>query len=309
ILDHHGIPGRRFTEAAQVGQELQKIGDLVTGSLVKPQAAIIQSYDSRFAFQGQPNHPHFRYENHITEIYRGFHRQNLLVDVISESDSLSGYKVVIVPAMVVLTEQTAANLEKLAADGGVVVFTVRTGVKDEFNAVVNMKLPGLVSKMCGVEVEEYISMPPEQGNQIQFDLPELNGAFSIITLADVLEPKGAQVIARYVQDFYAGKPAATLNHFGNGKVIYLGALGDGAYYEAIALWLSNLANVVPLLVTPAGIEVTQRWQDEQPLLFVLNHTAQSQSIMLNATYKNLLTDQTTSGEIAVEPLGILILTP
>jgi beta-galactosidase len=308
ILDHHGIPGRRYAETAQVGQELQKIGELLAGSQVKPQAAIMQSYDSRFAFQGQPNHPRFSYENHLTDIYRGFHRHNLPVDVISETDSLAGYKLVIVPAMFVLTEQTTANLEKFAADGGVVVFTVRTGVKDEFNAVVDMKLPGLVSKMCGIEVDEYISMSPEQGNQIQFDLPKLNGAFPTSTLADVLEPKGAQVIARHVQDFYAGKPAATLNHFGKGKVIYLGALGDGACYETVARWSASLAGINPLLETPAGVEVVERWQGEQKIMFILNHTAQPQIITLKSNFTNLLTDQTIVGEINIEPLGVLILT-
>jgi beta-galactosidase len=309
ILDHHGIPGRRYAEVAQVGRELQKIGDLLAGSQVKPQAAIMQSYDSRFAFQGQPNHPRFSYENHLTDMYRGFHRHNLPVDVISEKDSLAGYKLVIVPAMYVLTEQTAANLEKFAADGGVVVFTVRTGVKDEFNAVVDMKLPGLVSKLCGIEVDEYISMPPEHGNRIQFDMPELNAAFPTSTLADVLEPKGAQVIARHVHDFYAGKPAATLNHFGKGKAIYLGALGDGAYYETVARWSASLAGINPLLETPAGVEVVERWQREQKIVFILNHTAQPQIITLKSNFTNLLTDQTIVDEINIEPLGVLLLTP
>ena len=309
ILDHHGIPGRRYAETAQMGQELQKIGDLLAGSRVKPQAAIIQSYDSRFAFQGQPNHPRFSYENHITDIYRGFHRHNIPVDVISEKDSLAGYKLVIVPAMYVLTKQTAASLERFAADGGVVVFTVRTGVKDDFNAVVDMKLPGLVANLCGIEVDEYISLPPEQGNQIQFDLPELNAAFPTSTLADVLEPQGAQVIARHVHDFYAAKPAATLNHFGKGKVIYLGALGDGAYYETVTRWAASLAGISPLLETPAGVEVVERWQGERRILFVLNHIAQPQIITLKSNFTNLLTDQTIVGEINIEPLGVLILTP
>ncbi len=309
ILEPHGIPGRRYAEVAQVGKELQKIGDLLAGSQTKPQVAILQSYDSRFAFQVQPNHPRFSYESHITDIYRGFHRHNIPVDVVSEKDSLAGYKLVIVPAMYVLTEQTAANLEKFAADGGVVVFTVRTGVKDEFNAVVDIKLPGLVAKMCGVEVDEYISMSPERGNQVQYTLPDMEDSFPTSMLADVLEPKGAQVIAFHAQDFYADKPAATLNQFGKGKVIYLGALGNNAYYESIARWVASLANVEPLLETPVGVEVVERWQGEQKLLFVLNHSAQSQSFSFNAVYKNLLTDQITNRKITVEPFGVLILTP
>ncbi len=111
ILEHHGIPGRRYAEAAQVGRELHKIGALIAGSQVKPQVAIVQSYDSRFAFQVQPNHPRFSYESHIQDVYRGFHRHNVSVDIISAKDTLAGYKLVIVPAMLVLTEQTTAHLE------------------------------------------------------------------------------------------------------------------------------------------------------------------------------------------------------
>jgi beta-galactosidase len=307
ILDHHGIPGRRYIETAQVGQELQKIGDLLAGSQIRSQVAIMQSYDSRFALQGQPNHPHFSYENHIQDIYRGFHHHNISVDIVSEKDLLTGYKLVIVPAMYVLTEQTATHLEKFAAEGGTVVFTVRTGVKDEFNAVVDMKLPGLVAKMCGIEVEEYISMPPELGNKIQFNLPELNAAFPTSTLADVLEPKGAQVIARHIHDFYAGKPAATLNQFGKGKVIYLGALGDGAYYDSLAGSLSDLAGIQSLLETPAGVEITERWQGDQCLLFILNHNPKPQRIQLLDKYRDLLDDKNCSGEIVLAPNQVLIL--
>lgn len=307
ILEHHGIPGRCYAETAQVGQELQKIGALLAGSQVKSHVAIMQSYDSRFAFQGQPNHPRFSYENHIADIYRGFHRHNISVDVISEKDSLASYKLVIIPAIYVLTEQTTTHLEKFAAEGGTVVFTVRTGVKDEFNAVVDMKLPGLVSKMCGIELDETISMPTEQGNQIQFNLPELSAAFPTFALADVLEPQGAQVIARHVHDFYAGKPAATLNQFGKGKAIYLGALGDGAYYEAIARWLSNQVGIQPQLKTPAGVEVTERWRGDRRLLFILNHNPKAQQIHLLDKCRDLLNDQDCSGEIVLAPYQVVIL--
>ena len=230
------------------------------------------------------------------------------MDIVSEKDSLTGYRLVIVPALYVLTEQTAANLEKFAAEGGTVVFTLRTGVKDEYNAVANLKLPGRVSTLCGLEVEECVSLPPGESHQIHFELAELAATFSTFALADVLAPKGAQVIARHTQDFYAGKPVATLNHYGKGKVIYLGVLGDGAYYDAIVRWLSDLTGLQPELETPAGVEVAERWQGEQRILCVLNHTAQSQTLTLNAAYKNVLTDQTLRGEVQLEAYGVLILT-
>jgi beta-galactosidase len=201
ILDHHGIPGRRYSETVQVGKELQKIGEFIIGSQLKAQIAIMQSYDTRFAFQIQPNNPRFGYESQIQHIYTGFFNVNIPVDIISEKDPLAGYKVVLVPAMYVLTEQTARNLEHFAASGGVVVFTPRTGVKDVANAVINMKLPGLIAEMAGVEVDEYISMPVDEDNLVRFVLPNLQAEFPVLVWADILKPTTAEVVARYVEGF------------------------------------------------------------------------------------------------------------
>jgi beta-galactosidase len=308
ILEHHGIPGRRYTEVSQVGEELQKISEIVTGSRSKPQVAVMQSYDTRFAFQVQPNNPRFGYEKHILDIYRGFYNNNIPADIVSEKDPLTGYKLVIVPAMYILTEETAKNLEIFTSNGGIVVFTPRTGVKNESNAVVNMKLPGLVAKMCGIEVEEYVSMPVDQDNRVQFGLPELEDEFPASVWADVIEPKGAEVIAWHSQDFYAGKPAATMNRFENGKVIYLGMMGDSSYYTAIARWISRLAGVESLLETPSGVEVTERWQGEKRLIFVLNHHPEAQDLVLEAPCFDLLSGKNYSGHITLAPYKVLILT-
>ncbi len=309
ILDQHSIPGRRYAEVSQVGQELQKIAARISGSQIKPQAAIMQSYDARFAFQIQPQHPRFSYEAHLQDVYRGFHHLNIPVNVISENDPLTDYKVIVAPALYVLTEQTAARIERFTAAGGIVVFTPRTGVKDEFNTVVDVKLPGLVARLCGIEIEESLAMPPDAHNEVEFDGHGLVGRFSTYALADVIEPAGAEVIARHVQDFYAGRPAATINRFEQGRVIYLGVLGEGAYYDFIARWIADLAGIESLLTTPVGVEVTERWQGEQRMLFVLNHTAQPQPLNLKASFTNLLDDRTLAGEIHIEPFGVLILTP
>jgi beta-galactosidase len=294
-------------ETVQVGKELQKIGEIIVGSQLKAQVAIMQSYDTRFAFQIQPNNPRFGYENQIQHIYTGFFNANIPVDIISEKDPLAGYKVVIVPAMYVLTEKTARNLEQFAASGGLVVFTPRTGVKDEANAVVNMKLPGLIAEMAGVEVEEYISMPVDEDSQVQFCLPNLQAEFLVSVWADILKPTTAEVVARYSKDFYAGQAAATLNTFGKGKIIYLGALGDANFYESITNWILELADVKSLLNSPAGVEVTERWQGDQRLLFVLNHNDNAHEIKFGSRYLDLLSGEEIDHCATIAPREVLIL--
>lgn len=308
ILDHHGIPGRRYEEAAKMGHELRKMGDTIAGSQVVAQVAIMQSYDSRFAFQVQPNNPRFGYEAHIQDIYRGFYNHNIPVDIISEADLLSGYRLVVVPAMYILTGDTVANLERFASSGGVVVFTFRTGVKDEDNKVVNMKLPGLAAKMAGVEVEEYVSMAPCGNAKVQFGFNNLEGEFATSVWADVLKPTTAKVVARYAQDYYAGQAAVTINTFNKGKVVYIGTMGDASFFDEIAGWLLSLVDIKPFLSQiPSGVEVTERWQDGQRLVFVLNHTGESQQINLPGALTDLLGEVDYAGHATIAPYDVLLL--
>jgi beta-galactosidase len=307
VLEHHGIPGRRYDEAAQMGTELQKIGELIQGSTLKSQVAVMQSYDSRFAFQIQPNNPRFRYEGHIQDIYRSFYNLNIGIDIVSEKDNLAGYKMVIVPAMYVLTEKTATNLERFAASGGVVVFTPRTGVKDIDNKVVDMKLPGLVSKMAGVEVEEYVSMPTDEDSQVQFGLPNLEEEFTATVWADVLKPTTAKPVASYSKGYYADQAAVTINAYGDGTAIYLGTMGGDEFYNSVVQWVLELADIKSILEVPKGVEVTERWQGNQRLLFVLNHTDESQQVTLSGTYIDLLREKKYSDEVTIAPFDVSVL--
>jgi beta-galactosidase len=290
-----------------MGGELQKIGDTIQGSQITAQVAIMQSYDSRFAFQVQPNNPRFGYESHIQDVYRGFFNHNVSVDIISEKDTLTGFKVVIVPALYVLSEETAASLENFAAQGGIAVFTPRTGVKDIDNKVVNMKLPGLVAKMAGVEIEEYISMPEDEDSKVQFGLPHLEEEFTASVWADVLKPTTAKAVARYAHDYYANQAAVTINTFGDGKVIYIGTMGDARFYNSIAGWVLDLAGIKPLLHVPAGVEVTARWNGNQCVYFLLNHNTIACDLTLPGEYLDLISGTRITEKISIAPLDVLIL--
>jgi beta-galactosidase len=308
ILDHHGIPGRRYDETARMGAEIQRIGDLIVGSQIRPEVALMQSYDTRFAFQVQQNNPQFQYEKHFQDLYEGFFRLQVPVDVISEMDNLSGYKVVIVPTMYVLSEETAANLEQFANQGGIVVFTSLTGVKDTFNTVVDQKLPGLVAEMSGIEVEEYVSLPSNRANSVQFGLPDLEDQFAVSTWNEVLSPKGAEVAAWYTDDYYADQPAVTLSTCGEGKAIYLGTMGGADYYLGIATWVTGLAGIQRLLAVPSGVEVAERWQGDKRLLFLLNHTETTQSVKLDKPYTDLISSNAVEGMVELAAHGAMILT-
>jgi beta-galactosidase len=307
LLDHDGRAGRRYEEIKRMGAEIGRAGEQILGSQLKPAVAIMLDYNTRFAFQIQPNNPGFGYPEHIQSIYRALFHRNTPVDIVSPSDDLSGYKLVFAPALHVLTQEAAANLTRFVENGGVLVSTPRSGVKEENNTVVNMPLPGLLADLFGVTVEDYDSLPEGVTQPLQFT-PAVTGEPVAKAWCDVLAPSTAEVIASYTQDYYAGKPAITLNAAGKGKAVYVGTFGDDALYDALTPWLFEQAGVRGITTTPRCIEVTERWQGEKRLLFVLNHSTTPKEAHLRRNYVNILNGQELQGKVTVEPHDVLVLT-
>jgi beta-galactosidase len=311
VLDHPGRPGRRYEEIKGMGKELRKVGKFITGSVTKAAVALIFSFDSYMAFESQPNNWRFLYVDHFHDVYQAFYKNQVPVDIVSPEQDFSGYKLVIAPALHILPENLADRLKKFVETGGIVVATPRSGVKDEYNAVVDQALPGFLAEICGVEVVESLSLPIDEDSEIAFDVSELSSHSPLVvnTWCDVLKPHGAEVIARYsVDDFYIGNPAITLNRYGQGKAVYVGTFGDEVFYDLLTGWLLDLAEIEPTLIVPPGVEVAERWQGDKRRLFVLNHTSSEQILFLDGELADLLVGpEKIDGSISIPPLGVLLL--
>jgi beta-galactosidase len=309
VLDHHGIPGRRYKEIQGIGGEIKKVGERLLGAQPRPSVAVMLCYDTRFAFQIQPQNPRFSYPRHVQQVYRALHEDQLPIDIVSPEQDLSPYRLVAAPALHIVSEKVVEKLEDFVRAGGVLLLTARSGVKDAANVVIDRPLPGLLSGLCGVEVEEYDSLPAGWLNELEFSLPELEGGspVSASIWVDVLKPKGADVVAKYRRGYYAGSPAITMNRFGKGWTIYVGTFGDLALYKKLTSWLIQLAGLNPVLKAPHGIEVTERWQGGKKILFLLNHAHNHAEVTLDHGYTNLLSDTQLEGKILLEPLDVLVL--
>lgn len=310
LLDHDAKLTRRYQEIKQMGSEIEKVGAILAGSRIKSLVAMLQSYDARFAFQIQSNNPQFSYPDQFRQFYTALFRQHVSVDIVEPSADLASYRLVVAPALHLLTDDIAARLERFVQSGGVLVLTPRTGVKDESNAIVNQRLPGLLAELCGAQVQEYDSLAPDMQNEIEFTTPAISSnRFNVRVWCDILQCEGAEAIARYTQDYYVGKPAVTLHHHGKGKVLYLGTIGDDSLYETLTGWLLREARVAPILSAAPEIEISERWNNEQRLLFILNHAARTQTVRLDGRYHDVV-DETImrDGALELEPHGVRLLT-
>jgi len=310
ILDHHGSARRHYRELKVIGGELKRCGAKIVGAESRPRVAMLLSYDSRLAFQGQPNHGGFHFAGLFSGYYRALHRRNIGLDIAPPAADLSRYHLVIAPALHVLSERAADGLRQYVENGGTLLVTARSGVKDEANAVVNMPLPGLLADLCGVEVEEYDALPPDVPVPLVWEdagsAPPAEVGHAWLW-CDVLAPSTARTLARYDGEFYAGRAAITVNPFGRGRAVYVGTLGDEGLHEQVIGWLLQDMALAPPLCTPEGVEAVERWQGDQRLLFVLNHSEEPQSVDLAQPMTDELSGQVFSGQAALEPKGVLIL--
>ena len=310
VLEHDGQPRRRYRELQQTGAELAQVGQRLLGAKSRSQTAMILSYDSRFAFQGQPNHNGFDYPGLFRSYYAALHRRNIGVDIIAPTARLDRYGLVIAPALYVLDDETADNLRRYVQNGGTLLLTARSGVKDQANATVNVPLPGLLADVCGVEVEEYDALHPDM--RVPLVWRELGSAAQLPQVqaslwCDILALSGAQAVARYAGEFYAGRAAITLNRFGQGQVAYVGTLGDATLHDTVVGWLVQAAGISPVLVTPDGVEAVERWQEGQRLLFLLNHGNRTREIGIAHPMTDRLTGQAVVGQVSLAPKAVMIL--
>lgn len=311
LLEHDARLGRRYQEVKRMGAELRQTGESIAGAEVRAPVAMLLSYDSRFAFQIQANHPEFDYTGHFQDVYRALHGRQVAVDVVAPTDDLSSYRLVIAPALHVVPQAVADNLMRFVQAGGVLAVTTRSGVKDEHNAVVELPLPGRLAELFGVQVEEYDSYPPGTSQALEFSLPELAGELAALArvLCDVLELTGAESVARYTRGHYAGRPAISHHRFGRGQAVYIGTVGNAGLYERLAGWLLDLAGVTPAVAAPEGVEMCVRWKGDRKIVFLLNHSREPRTVSLDRGHTYLVggTGSVQSGAVTIPPLDLAIL--
>jgi beta-galactosidase len=138
----------------------------------------------------------------------------------------------------------------------------------------------------------------------------LEGPYVARELCDVIHAEGAQVLATYGSDFYAGRPALTVNQFGQGQAYYIASRNDERFlddfYGALDARLGLLHSLPAVL--PAGVSAQMRSDGEHYYRFVMNFGAETVSVDLGASsYRDLLTGNEVSGEVSLESYGVLVL--
>jgi beta-galactosidase len=276
---------------------------------VAAETCILFTHDNDWtlALPRQPN-KNFSLREHVQLFYTALHDRNIAVDFARPHENLSKYKLVIAPSLSLLTGAEADALKLYVQNGGTLVATCNTGLVDEHHIAADTGFPHDLTDLFGLEVTEFDPLPPEEENHLSFKGAFMTSHHHTARLwCDVIEPNGCQILATFSKDFYAGRPAMTLNTFGLGKAIYIGTVSQQAFYYDLVAWLRNLCLLQMLLKVPDSVEVSLRHKQGTKIFFLLNHQSTPVRITFYKPMHDFLTERTFSGNYDLPPHGVLVL--
>ena len=310
ILTHDGLgKNRMFQEIAQIGAEVEVLSDALKGTKVHAEVAILYNHVNDWALD-QPLRPnkYFSQKEHVQLFHAALHDKNVPVDFARPTDDLSQYKLIIAPSLHLLSGGDADLLRVYVEHGGTLISTFNTALVNEHHLAPDTGWPGELTDVFGLEVHEFDPLPPGEENHLTFKagFPTTH-LHSARLWCDLIEPKGCEILATYAQDFYAGKPAITINTYGDGKAVYIGTMCQLSFYLDLVAWARQLCGLVPLLRVPDQVEVSLRSSADRRIYFLLNHNHSPIRIQLYKPLHDLLTNHTITGNHDMPPHGVLVL--
>ena len=277
VVDHAGHENTRtFQEVADVGRGLREIGD-VAGSRVEAEVAIVYDWENRWAIDGFYGFgkAERNYERACVEFHRSFWRRSIACDVPNQSQDFGHYKVVVAPWLHLVKPGTAERLEAFVAEGGTLILTFFSGMVDQGDLCFEGGFPGPLRRLAGLWSEELDPLWPGQTNRL---LPlagnpvGLRGEYAIDSFCELVHLEGAEALASYGDDWYAGRPALTRHRFGKGLVYYLAARTETRLLDELSDHVCREAGVGSVWpeVLPPGVNAQKRSDGTTDFIFIMN---------------------------------------
>ncbi len=245
--------------------------------------------------------------NHFNNYYRPLAARNIATDILSADAPLEDYKLVIAPSLLMLNETRAAGLITFIENGGHLVLTLRSGMKDDYNALLPTRQPGMLAVIAGVEVEDYYALRdpvPVVGDVVSGE--------SILWAErlKIQDEAGTKVIARYGKSngWLDHQVAITSHPYGKGYVTYVGAYLNEEAQRKLIDDIVQAAGVQSIMESPAGVEVRKRINGQGGEVFIIiNHEQTEKYVNLPWQAREHLSGRDVN-KLQLEPYGVAIIT-
>ena len=307
VVDHDGRGDTRvFRDMTQVGESLERLQPIYDLPRAKAEVCVIFDWNNWWALEyaqtGQNRN--MRYFDAVGMHYRSLWAQGVSVDFRDMRDctDLSGYKLVVAPMLFMFRNDFGAKLRAYVEQGGTLLTTYHSGIVDGDDLAWLNGVPHALTDVLGVRQTELDAIyPADEQSMVMLD----GRTFHISELCAIPESLGAETLATYGHDFYAGLPCLTRNAFGKGTAYYLAAKVEQAGLDAIYTQLARDLDLPKALtdILPAGVVPTERGG----AVFLQNYSGAPQPIALTDVYTDLLTGEQVSGAFELPVNGVMVL--
>ncbi|WP_027092498.1 beta-galactosidase [Cohnella thermotolerans] len=290
VIDHVGHEHTRvFCDVADLGATLKALAGVV-GTATRARAAIIADWDNRWAVKDSqgPRNAGVHYEQTVMEHYKALWELGVAVDIVGSDDDrdFGRYKLIVAPMMYLCRAEAGAKLERYVRDGGTLVATYWSGVVDEHDLCHLGGFPGPLRKTLGVWAEEIDALYDGERNGL-VPVPDnalgLAREFDSGELCELVHLEGAEALAVYRSDFYAGRPALTRHRFGQGQAYYLATRAEAPFYDFLYGRLVEDLGIPRAIEAdlPEGVTAQVRTDGETDYVFILNFSGAETSVPLD----------------------------
>lgn len=195
-----------------------------------------------------PDHPaQIEYFPQVRAWYDALHRQHVQTDFAHPARDLSQYKLVIAPALYVLSNAAAANLRQFVANGGVLVTTPFTDIVDETDRFLPGGFATRLADVYGARVVDFDGIVPEDRLTVKLD----EAQFEATLLREDVVLSSAEVIGTVA----SGEPALLANTFGDGFSLHLAVFAGADGIDMVTSRAVETAGVTSVLAgLPSNVE-------------------------------------------------------
>jgi beta-galactosidase len=177
-----------------------------------------------------------------------------------------------------LRDGVAESIGAFVKQGGTFVATYASGYVNETDLCCQGGFPGPLKEILGIWCEEIDALYPGESNSVEWQ----GKSYRAYDFCELIHDRGASVLGLYGSDFYAGRPALTVNSYGKGKAYFIGARTTGEFLHDFYCGLAEEKNIRRALDAelPEGLSAQVRTDGKTDYTFVMNFT--SKTVRLDA---------------------------
>lgn len=274
LLSHDFLPNPVYDEAKTIGQDFERLSEHLIDLRKRNDIAVMVSNESLTALEWFKLPGGKTYNDVVRWMYDELYKLNASCDFIPAAyENLHNYRMIVVPALYAVSDETLKKLNEYVRRGGHVVYSFKCGFANEQVQVRVSQQPGIIQEACGISYSMFAEPSNVRLSGDSFDPTEESSG--VHTWMELITPTTAKVLAYYDHPYWSRYAAVTCNRYGEGTATYIGCMTSG----------SALSKVLKQVLKEAGLRGADQ-ELEFPLIVKSGINRQGRTVRYYLNYSN-----------------------